>query len=211
MPSSTDRKRLEVPTYLHDRLVEIAIDEDRTVASVAQEVIAAGLQHYTPTINPERDFTHFAPRALAAIECAREETIPFNHNYVGTEHLLLGLLRVEDCVAARVLNKLDVDLEKCREFIRYRIGRGNGAVPVPVELPYAPRARRALHNAAREAESYNNHYVGTEHILLALARENEGMAARMLSIFGVLTAVQTETLRVMVGYEPGQSPTPAPA
>jgi len=204
MPSSTDRKRLEVPTYLHDHLVEIAIDEDRTVASIAQEVIAAGLQQYAPTVNPERDFTHFSPRALAAIDCALEETIPFNHNYVGTEHLLLGLLRVEDGVAARVLNKLDVDLEKCREFIRYRIGRGSGNVPIPVKLPYAPRARRALHNAAREAASYNNHFVGTEHILLALVRESEGMAARMLSIFGVLTAVQTETLRVMVGYEPEQ-------
>lgn len=204
MPSSTDRKRLEVPTHLHDRLVEIAIDEDRTVASVAQEVIAAGLQHYAPVVNPDRDFTHFTPRALAAIDCALEETIPFNHNYVGTEHLLLGLLRVEDGVAARVLNKLGVDLEKCREFIRYRIGRGSGAVPIPVELPYAPRARKALHTAAREAESYNNHYVGTEHLLLGLICENEGMAARMLSIFGVLSAVKTETLRAMVGHEPEQ-------
>jgi len=209
MPSSTDRKRLEVPTYLHDRLVELAIDEDRTVASVAQEVIAAGLQHYTPTINPDRDFTHFTPRALAAIDCALEETIPFNHNYVGTEHLLLGLLRVEDCVAARVLNKLGVDLEKCREFIQYRIGRGSGAVPIPVALPYASRARKVLHMAAKEAETLNNHYVGTEHILLALVREHEGMAARMLSIFGVLTAVQTETLRIMVGYEPEQPAAPA--
>lgn len=206
MPSSNDRKRLEVPTYLHDRLVEIAIDEDRTVASVAQEVIAAGLHSYSPAVNPDRDFTHFTPRALAAIDCALEETIPFNHGYVGTEHLLLGLLRVEDGVAARVLNKLGVDLEKCREFIRYRIGRGSGTVPIPVELPYAPRARRALHHAAKEAETYNNHFVGTEHILLGLVRENEGMAARMLSIFGVLTAVQTETLRVMVGYEPEQQP-----
>lgn len=209
MPSSSDRKRLEVPTYLHDRLVEIAIDEDRTVASVAQEVIAAGLQHYAPAVNPDRDFARFTPRALAAIDCAREETIPFNHDYVGTEHLLLGLLRIEDGVAARVLNSLDVDLEKCRAFIRARIGRGSGAAPIPVALPYAPRARQALHNAAREAESLDNHYVGTEHILLALAREQEGMAARMLSIFGVLTAVQTETLRVMVGYEPERPPASA--
>ncbi len=73
-----------------------------------------------------------------------------------------------------------------------------------MELPYASRARKALHTATREAESYNNHLVGTEHILLGLIRENEGMAARMLSIFGVLTAVQTETLRFMVGYEPEQ-------
>jgi ATP-dependent Clp protease ATP-binding subunit ClpA len=208
MPSSTDRKRLEVPTYLHDRLVEIAIDEDRTVASVVQEVIAAGLQHYTRTINPDRDFMLFTPRALAAVDCALEETVPFNHNYVGTEHLLLGLLRVEDGVAARVLTKLGIDIEKCREFIRYRIGRGSGTVPIPVDLPYAPRARKVLLNAAREAETLNNHNVGTEHILLALVRETEGMAARMLSIFGVLSAVQTEALRIIVGYEPEE---PAPS
>src|SRR3954451_2281884 len=106
MPSSTDRKRLEVPTYLHDRLVEIAIDEDRTVASVVQEVLVAGLQHYAPAINPQRDLTRLTKRARAALDYAREETIPFNHNYIGTEHILLGLLREGEGVAARVLVKL---------------------------------------------------------------------------------------------------------
>lgn len=204
MPSSSDRKRLEVPTYLHDRLVEIAIDEDRTVASVAQEVISAGLQHYAPTINPNRDFTRFTARSRAAIDFAREETVPFNHNYVGTEHLLLGLLRVEEGVAARVLTRIGVDLEKCRDFVRHHIGRGSGVVLPPENLPYAPRARKVLHFATAEADSYNNNFVGTEHILLALVRVNDGMAARMLSTFGVLNAVQTETLRIMVGYEPEQ-------
>ncbi|MGI8858259.1 MAG: Clp protease N-terminal domain-containing protein [Thermomicrobiales bacterium] len=204
MPSSTDRKRLEVPTYLHDRLVEIAIDEDRTVASVAQEVIAAGLQHYAPAINPNRDLLRFTPRARAALDFAREETVPFNHNYIGTEHLLLGLLRVEEGVAARVLNKLDVDLEKCRALLLHICGRGSGAVPPPEELPYLPRARKALQFATAEADSYNNAYVGTEHLLLALVRVNDGMAAQMLSTFGVLNAIQTETLRVMVGFDPTQ-------
>ncbi len=205
MPSSTDRKRLEVPTYLHDRLVEIAIDEDRTVASVAQEVIAAGLQHYAPAINPNRDFLRITKRARTALAFAREETISFNHAYIGTEHILLGLLREGEGVAARVLNKLDVDLEKGRAFIRDHIGRGSGAVPAREDPAYAPRARKVLHFATEEADSYDHHFIGTEHLLLALIRVNDGMAARMLSTFGVLSAVQTETLRVMLGYESEQS------
>lgn len=204
MPSSTDRKRLEVPIYLHDRLVEIAIDEDRTVASVAQEVIAAGLQHYAPAIDSNRDFLRFTPRALATIDFAREEAVSFDHHYIGTEHLLLGLLRVEEGVAANLLNKLDVDLEKCRTFMQKNIGKGFGAVLSSKELPFAPRARKVLHFAVGEADSYSNHFVGTEHILLGLVRVSDGVAARMLSIFGVLSAVQTETLRVMVGFEPEQ-------
>ncbi|MGI8688869.1 MAG: Clp protease N-terminal domain-containing protein [Thermomicrobiales bacterium] len=204
MPSSTDRKRLEVPTYLHDRLVEIAIDEDRTVASVAQEVIAAGLQHYAPAIDSNRDLMRLTKRARNALDFAREETVPFNHNYIGTEHLLLGLLREGEGIAARVLTTLDVDLEKCREFIRSYIGRGSGTVPPPEDLSYAPRARKVLHVATMEADSYNHQFIGTEHLLLALVRVNDGMAARMLATFGVLSAVQTETLRVMVGYEPEQ-------
>jgi ATP-dependent Clp protease ATP-binding subunit ClpA len=194
-----------VPTYLHDRLVEIAIDEDRTVASVAQEVIAAGLQHYAPAINPNRDFVRFTKRARTAIDFAREETVQFNHAYIGTEHFLLGLLREGEGVAARVLNKLDVDLEKCREYVGYYIGRGIGTVPALEQLPYAPRARRVLHLATEEADSYHDHFVGTEHLLLALIRVNDGMAARMLSTFGVLSTVQTETLRIMVFHDPKPS------
>jgi ATP-dependent Clp protease ATP-binding subunit ClpA len=209
MPSSTDRKRLEVPTYLHDRLVEIAIDEDRTVASVAQEVIAAGLQHYAPAINPNRDLLRFTERARSALDFAREETIPFNHNYIGTEHILLGLLREGEGIAAQVLNKLDVDLEKCRELVHQICGRGRGAVLPPEERQYVPRARKVLHIATAEADSYNNVYIGTEHILLALVRVSDGLAAQMLSTFGILSAVQTETLRVMVGYDPAHPTAPA--
>src|SRR4051794_7932923 len=117
MPSSADRKRLEVPTYLYDRLVEIAIDEDRTVASVVQEVIATGLHNYMPGIREERDFTRYTESARRALKLAREETVPFNHAYLGTEHILLGLLRVEDGIAARVLTAAGVDEARCRGFM----------------------------------------------------------------------------------------------
>ena len=107
-----------------------------------------------------------------------------------------------------MLNKLDVDLEKCRELVRQICGRGSGAALPPEELQYVPRARKVLHIATAEADSYYHAFVGTEHLLLALVRVSDGMAAQMLSTFGVLSAVQTETLRVMVGYDPAQPTAP---
>jgi ATP-dependent Clp protease ATP-binding subunit ClpC len=208
MPSSADRKRLEVPTYLYDRLVEIAIDEDRTVASVVQEVIATGLHQYTPGIREERDFTRYTERARRALSIARQETTLFNHGYIGTEHMLLGLLRVEDGIAARVLTAAGVDEARCRGFMALYIGRGDGKVPPPEELPYAPRARKALALATEEADQLNNQYIGTEHILLGLLRLPDGMAARMLAIFGVQNAVYTETLRAIARYDDAPPSTP---
>lgn len=200
MPSSADRKRLEVPTHLYDRLVEIAIDEDRTVASVVQEVMHTGLQHYTPGINAERDFARYTERARRALEVAREETVPFNHNYIGTEHVLLGLLRVEDGVAARALTKAGVEYARCRAFVAQHIGQGSGAVPAPTALPYMPRVRAALRFAEQEADRFGNHAIGTEHLLLGLLRVSDGMAARMLALSGLSSTVHTETLRAMTQY-----------
>ncbi len=197
MPSSSDRKRLEVPTHLYDRLVEIAIDEDRTVASVTQEVIAAGLQYYVPAISPDRDLTRYTQRARAALDRAREEAVAFNHSFIGTEHLLLALLRVEDGVSARVLGKLGLDYEKCRQYCHVHIKRGDGSTPTPAELPYLPRARRTLRLAVEEADRLGHRYVGTEHLLLALAGVRDGMAARILSYFDILSATTGETLRAI--------------
>ncbi len=197
MPSSSDRKRLEVPTHLYDQLIEIAIDEDRTVASVTQEVIAAGLQAYVPAINPDRDFVHFTPRARATLERAREEALAFNHAYLGTEHLLLGLLRVQNGVAAHVLDKLGLDYEKCRHYCREHLKRGDEHSASNNELPYVPRARKVLRQATREADRLGHRYVGTEHLLLALVAVHDGMAARILSYFGILNEVTGETMRAI--------------
>ncbi len=210
MPSSADRKRLEVPTNLYDRLVEIAIDEDRTVASVVQEVMHTGLQHYAPGINAERDFARYTERARCVLAFAREETVPFNHNYIGTEHVLLGLLRVEDGVAARALTMAGVEYEQCRAFVEQHIGQGSGSVPAPMDLPYMPRVRAALRFAEQEADRFGSHTIGTEHLLLGLLRVSDGLAARMLSLFGVSNAVHTETLRAMTHYEPIAAPPTQP-
>ncbi|HET7036546.1 MAG TPA: Clp protease N-terminal domain-containing protein [Thermomicrobiaceae bacterium] len=208
MPSSADRKRLEVPTHLHERLVEIAIDEDRTVASVVQEIITLGLSQYQSRLAPEAGAVRFTERAARALAFAREEAAPFNHNYLGTEHLLLGLLREGEGVAARVLDKFDVTLPALREYVGYHFGRGAGRASG--SPGWVPRARRALALAAEEAERFGSHSVGTEHLLLGLTEVRDGMAARMLGSFGVLDEVRKETLRFILGDAGAGSPPPAP-
>jgi len=197
MPSSSDRKRLEVPTHLYDQLVEIAVDEDRTVASVVQEILSAGLAAYEPALQSDREIARFTASARAALAYAREETIPLNHNYIGTEHILLGLLRAEDGIAAQVLTTLGVDLGRCREFIGFMIGRGRGVASAVEHRRFVPRARKTLRLAMEEAERADAAFVGTEHLLLALIRVDDGMAAKILVSLGVLGAVRKETLQVM--------------
>lgn len=195
MPSSTDRKRLEVPTYLHDRLVEIAVDEQRTVASVTQEILSLGLEHYIPDISADSSDAFYTPRARRAFDHAREEGRALNHNYLGTEHFLLGLLRVREGVAARVLADLDVDFERVHAWVDAHIGRGKGTVSGVA--PVVPRARNALRLAREAADRQKSVYIGTEHLLLGLAQVPDGVAARILDGMGVLGRVQPELLRAL--------------
>lgn len=195
MPSSTDRKRLEIPTYLHDRLVEIAIDEDRTVASVAQQIIDAGLVTYQPGLIAQVDTSRFSPRALAALDAARAETVQFNHNVIGTEHLLLGLLKVEESIAARVLGNLGVNHVRCLRLMQAHFKRAESAASPLDTLRYAPRAKKALRLAVEEADKTGNYTVGTEHVLLGVAQVRDGIAAGILANFGVLDSVRDATHR----------------
>jgi ATP-dependent Clp protease ATP-binding subunit ClpC len=122
---------------------------------------------------------NFTPRAQQVLALARKEADRFNHNYVGTEHLLLGLINLGQGVAISVLQKLGLDLETVRAAVVKQVGAGteaksNGAIP------YTPRVKKVLALAAREAKALNHSYIGTEHILLGLLREGEGVAARVL-------------------------------
>jgi len=190
VPSSKDRRRLEVPSYLHERLLEIAETEDRTVASVLGELLFMGLSTYEPAFVPSKHLARFNERARRVLDAAREEAHAFNHNYLGTEHLLLGLLREDEGVAARVLTTLGVTLETVRRAVEGRIGRGDA--PATQELDYVPRARRVLGLALDEARGMG--FVRTEHILLAIVREGGGIAADILDSFGVLGVVREATL-----------------
>ena len=120
-------------------------------------------------------FDKFTERARRVLTLAQEEAQRFNHNYIGTEHLLLGLVREGDGVAAKVLANLGVELNKVRSAVEFIIGRGDRAVLGEIGL--TPRAKKVIELAVDEARRLNHHYIGTEHLLLGLVREGEGIAA----------------------------------
>jgi ATP-dependent Clp protease ATP-binding subunit ClpC len=126
-------------------------------------------------------FERFTERARQVVVFAQQEALALKHDYVGSEHLLLGLLREEKGVAARALESLDFTVEE----VRYRVARivGQGDEPIVGEIPFAPGAKKVLELAGRESLVLGQNYVGTEHILRGLVRENEGVAADILRDF----------------------------
>jgi ATP-dependent Clp protease ATP-binding subunit ClpA len=148
-------------------------------------------------VNRERDrFDKFTERARKVLSLAQEEAQHFQHNYIGTEHLLLGLVREQDGVAAQVLASMGVELRKVRNAVEFIIGRGDRRVIGEIGL--TPRAKKVIEFAVDEASRMNHHYIGTEHLLLGLVREGEGIAAGVLQSLGVnLEKVRTSTIRVL--------------
>src|SRR5215212_9793248 len=141
-------------------------------------------------------FDKFTERARRVLTLAQEEAQRFNHNYIGTEHLLLGLVREGDGVAAKVLNNLGVELSKVRSAVEFIIGRGEKSVAGEIGL--TPRAKKVIELAVEEARRLNHSYIGTEHLLLGLVREGEGIAFGVLESLGVsLERVRTETARIL--------------
>src|SRR4051812_17684190 len=122
---------------------------------------------------------NFTPRAQQVLALARKEADRFNHNFVGTEHLLLGLIKLGQGVAVNVLQKMGLDLETVRMEVEKQVGTGPDQKMIG-NIPYTPRVKKVLALAAKEAKNLNHTYVGTEHILLGLLREGDGVAARVL-------------------------------
>src|SRR3970040_2099619 len=146
-------------------------------------------------------FDKFTERARRVLTLAQEEAQRFNHNYIGTEHLLLGLVREGDGVAAKVLSNLGVELNKVRSAVEFIIGRGDRATTGEIGL--TPRAKRVIELAVDEARRLNHSYIGTEHLLLGLVREGEGIAAGVLESLGVtLERVRGETTRILAQNQP---------
>ena len=141
-------------------------------------------------------FEKFSERARRVLSLAQEEAQRFNHNYIGTEHILLGLVRETEGVAARVLSSLTVDLSKVRSAVEFIIGRGEK--PPQGEIGLTPRAKKVVELAVDEARRMNHTYIGTEHLLIGLMREGEGVAAGVLESLGVtLDKVRAETHRIL--------------
>ena len=147
-------------------------------------------------------FEKFSERARRVLSLAQEEAQRFNHNYIGTEHILLGLVRETEGVAARVLSGLGVDLSKVRSAVEFIIGRGEK--PAQGEIGLTPRAKKVVELAVDEARRMNHTYIGTEHLLIGLLREGEGVAAGVLESLGVtLEKVRTETHRILSNSSSG--------
>src|SRR5450759_3847909 len=133
----------------------------------------------TDRLLSRKTMNNFTPRAQQVLALARKEADRFNHNYVGTEHLLLGLIKLGQGVAVNVLQKMGLDLETVRMEVEKQVGSGPETKMVG-NVPYTPRVKKVLAMAGKEAKALNHSYVGTEHILLGLLREGEGVAARVL-------------------------------
>jgi hypothetical protein len=150
----------------------------------------------SPRTQPPAPFDKFAERARKALILAQSEAFRFNHNYIGTEHILLGLISEGEGVAAKVLTLLGVELNRVRSAVEYIVGRGDRIAPGEAGL--TPRAVRALALAMDEAQRLGHMYVGTEHILLGLVREREGIAAGVLESLGVsLDKARSQTIQVL--------------
>jgi ATP-dependent Clp protease ATP-binding subunit ClpC len=145
---------------------------------------------------------NFTDRVRKVLAMARDEAIRLQHDYVGTEHILLGLIREGEGVAAAVLTNLSADLDQIHERIEESVKKGKATIALG-ELPYTSRAKKVLEFAMAEARELNHSYVGTEHLLLGLLREEKGIAAQVLNSVGItLEEARAETLKVL-GSEMG--------
>jgi ATP-dependent Clp protease ATP-binding subunit ClpC len=157
------------------------------------------------------NFNEYTPRARQVIQMARQEAEKFNHSYVGTEHLLLGLIALGEGVAVDVLKRMSLSIDRVRLEVEKVVGQGGESKAVG-PIPFTPRAKRVLQFAAAEARELHHNYIGTEHLLLGLLREEEGVAAQVLRTLGVdIESVRAEVMRVLdpgnaaEGSEPGEA------
>ena len=151
-------------------------------------------------------FERFTGQARRVIDLAQDEARMLNHNYIGTEHILLGLIREGEGVAAQALESLGVSLDAVRLQVEEIIGRGQQ--PLPEQIPYTPRAKKVLELSLREAQHLGHHFIGPEHILLGLIREGDGVAAQVLMDLGAdLNRVRQQVIQLLHEdqgeYEPG--------
>ncbi len=145
-------------------------------------------------------FERFTDRARRVVVLAQEEARMLNHNYIGTEHILLGLVREGEGVAAKALEAMDISLNGVREQVQEIIGEGSHAPSG--HIPFTPRAKKVLELSLREALQLGHNYIGTEHILLGLIREGEGVAAQVLGKLGAeLSSVRQQVIQLLSGYE----------
>jgi ATP-dependent Clp protease ATP-binding subunit ClpC len=155
-------------------------------------------------------FERFTERARQVVVLAQDEARMLGHNYIGTEHILLGLLREEEGVAARVLDSLEIMTGEVRAQVVHLIGQGDDEVTTG-QIPFSPRAKHVLELALREGLALGHDYIGTEHILLGLVRENDGVAAHILLGGGAdAETIRRAVVRMLSGPAPALGANPNP-
>jgi ClpA/ClpB-like protein len=151
-------------------------------------------------------FERFTERARQVVVLAQDEARALKHNYIGTEHILLGLLREEKGLAARALESFDITVEEVRTQVERVIGKGDSEI-LSGQIPFTPRAKKVLELALREALSLHHNYIGPEHILLGIVRVNEGVAARIMLDFGAdADRVRSNVVGMLGGTAPPVDP-----
>jgi ATP-dependent Clp protease ATP-binding subunit ClpA len=152
-------------------------------------------------------FERFTERARRVVVLAQEEARRLHHNYIGTEHILLGLIREGEGVAALALDALGISLDAVRQQVEEIIGQSPQEVPPPGHIPFTPRAKKVLELSLRESLDMGHNYIGTEHILLGLVREGEGVAAQVLGKLGArLDRVRAKVNEMVKGVPEVSSP-----
>ena len=209
MPSSKDRRRLEVSKVVYERLAQMAKTEGRTIASLATDLLLTAMQDYQPIWIPSKHLSRLNARTHRVLAWANEEAAGLNHPFIGTEHLLLGLLREEQGLAAQTLTTLGLTLTDARAAISafyaraVASGRGTrGNAPVTAERDYVWRARKVLGLALDEMQRRGDSVVRTEHLLLALVREGGGVGAEILDNAGIRGKVRGQILAALGRADP---------
>jgi hypothetical protein len=174
----------------------------RRATTVREGVVHGFAQKVSEPRYAGRVFERFTDQARQVVVLAQDEARELRHNYIGTEHILLGLLR-EDGVAAGVLRGLNVTVEAVREEVAKIIGQGDEVIAG--QIPFTPRAKKVLELALREALSLGHNYIGSEHILLGVAREDDGVAARILHDSGLNSEMIRNEIIRKVGTHPASS------
>ena len=212
MPSSKDRRRLEVSKAVHERLSQMADTEGRTVTSLVHDLLLTAMQDYEPVWIPSKHLSRLNPRTRRVLALAQEEAAGFNHSFIGTEHLLLGLLREEQGLAAQTLTTLGLTLADARATVReiYAPAMANktaaqGDASVTVERDYTRRTRKVLGLALDEMQRRGDGLVRTEHLLLAIIREGGGIGAEILDNAGILGKVRGQLLAALGRVGPNGS------
>ncbi|HEY7624386.1 MAG TPA: Clp protease N-terminal domain-containing protein [Candidatus Limnocylindria bacterium] len=153
-------------------------------------------------------FDRFNDRAKRVLALAQDEAIRFNHNYIGVEHLVLGLIREGEGVAARVLDALGADIQKARSSVEFIIGRGDASTS-PSEITLSPRTKKVIELAIDEARKLGHSHVGTEHLLLAIVREGQSVGTGVLEAIGVAIDSVRERVLAVLGQVPTATAAPA--